>query len=38
MVGEMQLSLNVFPNRDKDQINTNVGSENSISLLRTDIL
>ena len=38
MVGEIQSPLSVFPNRDKDQLNTNVGSESSISLLRKDII
>ena len=34
MVGEIQPPLTVFPNRDKEQLNTNFGSESSISLLR----
>ena len=38
MVGEIQPPLIVFPNRDKEQLNTNIGSESSISLLRKDVL
>ena len=38
MVGEIQPPLIVFPNRDKEQFNTNIGSESSISLLRKDVL
>ena len=38
MVGEIQPPLIVFPNRDKEQLNTNVGSESSISLLRKDVI
>ena len=38
MVGEIQQPLFVFPNRDKEQLNTNVGSESSISLLRKDVI
>ena len=34
MVGEIQPPLIVFPNRDKEQLNTNFGSESSISLLK----
>ena len=34
MVGEIQPPLIVFPNRDKEQFNSNVGSESSISLLK----
>ena len=37
MVGEIQPPLIVFPNRDKEQLNTNVGSESSISLFRKDV-
>ena len=38
MVGEIQSPVIVFPNRDKEQLNTHIGSENSISLLRKDVL
>ena len=38
MVGEIQPFLSVFPNRDKEQLNTNFGSESSISLLRKNII
>ena len=38
MVGEIQPPLIVFPNRDKEQLNTNVGSESSIPLLRKYVL
>ena len=38
MVGEIQPPLIVFPNRDKEQLNTNIGSESSISLLRKDVI
>ena len=38
MVGEIQPFLRWFPNRDKEQLNTNVGSESSISLLRKCVL
>ena len=38
MVGEIQPPLIVFPNRDKEQLNTNIGSESSISLLRKFVL
>ena len=38
MVGEMQPFLSVYLNRNKEQMNTNVGSESSISLLRKDVL
>ena len=38
MVGEMQPFLSVYPNRNKEQLNTNVGSESSISLLRKDVI
>ena len=37
MVGDIQSHLSGFPNRDKEQLNTNVGSENGISLLRNMI-
>ena len=37
MVGEMQPFLSVYPNRNKEHLNTNVGSESSISLLRKDL-
>ena len=32
MVGEIQPPLIVFPNRDKESLDTNIGSESSISL------
>ena len=38
MVGEIQPPLIAFPYRDKEQLNTNIGSESSISLLRKDVL
>ena len=38
MVSEIQSSLSVFPNRDKVQLNTNVGSGSSMSLLRKFVL
>ena len=34
----MQPFLSVFSNRNKEQLNTNVGSESSISLLRKFVL
>ena len=38
MVVEIQPPLIVFPNRDKEQLNTNVGSESSIFLFRKDVI
>ena len=38
MVGEMQPFLSVYPNRNKEHLNINVGSESSISLLRKFVL
>ena len=38
MVVEIQPFLSVFSNRNKEQLNTNVGSESSISLLRKFVL
>ena len=38
MVGEIQPFLSMFPNREKEQLNTNVGSGSSMSLLRKFVL
>ena len=38
MVREIQPPLIVFPNRDKDQLKTNIGSESSISLLKRYVI